>query len=82
MERERKIVFNGELFYSFGKNGQGLSNEFLEIGELINKLSKDNHIYLEESFIDACDDIYDLRFKVVPRKEMEYILNVWEKEDK
>lgn len=71
-ERERKIVVDGTLNYSFGKNGPGLSDEFLLIGNLIDTLSKDNHIYLEKAFIDACDDVYDLKFRIIPHRE-----NAW-----
>ena len=73
-ERERKIVLDGTLVYSFGKNGQGLSDEFIQIGNLINQLSKDNHIYLEESFIDACDDVYDLKFKITPHEDNKWMI--------
>ena len=73
-ERERKIVLDGTLVYSFGKNGPGLSDEFLQIGALINQLSKDNHVFLEESFIDACDDVYDFKFKVTPHEENKWAI--------
>ena len=73
-ERERKIVINGTMCFSFGKNGQGLSDEFIQIGNLINTLSKDNHIFIEEAFIDACDDVYDLKFNIVPHEENKWML--------
>jgi hypothetical protein len=71
-ERERKVVMHGVINFSFGKNGRGLSDELLEIGKFINTLSKDNHVYMTDSFIDECDDVYDLKFRVTPYKE-----NAW-----
>ena len=73
-ERERKIVMEGTMTYSFGKNGQGLSDEFIQIGELINTLSKDNHIFIEDAFIDACDDVYDLKFNIIPHDENKWMV--------
>ena len=70
--RKPKVILKGELVYSFGKNGQGLSDEFLKIGQLINMLSDENRIYLTESFVDSPDDVYDMRFSVTPKDE-----NVW-----
>ena len=72
--RVRKIVVDGMINFSFGKNGQGLSDELIQIGTLINQLSADNHVYLEESFIDACDDVYDLKFKVIPNDENKWMI--------
>ena len=73
-ERERKIVIEGMMNFSFGKNGQGLTDELIQIGELVKTLSKDNHIYIEDSFIDACDDVYDLKFHITPHKENRWML--------
>lgn len=64
-----KNTSGNKITYSFGKNGLGLSDEFIKIGKDIKKLSKDNHVYLEKSFIDALDDVYDLIFAVHPIKE-------------
>ena len=75
-ERRMRIVMKGEINFSFGKNGQGLSDELLEVGKIINELSKENHVYMKESFIDACDDVYDLKFEVVPKNG-----NEWKVED-
>ena len=74
-ERERKIVVEGKMNFSFGKNGLGLTDELIQIGELVKTLSKDNHIYIEEAFIDSCDDVYDLKFHITPHKENEWMLN-------
>lgn len=76
-ERPSRIVMEGKINFSFGKNGQGLSDELIKIGELINLLSKDNYIYIVDSFIDACDDVYDLKFNVIPHEE-----NAWMLEEK
>ena len=73
-ERERKIVIEGMMNFSFGKNGQGLTDELVQIGTLIQTLSKDNHIYIEDSFIDACDDVYDLKFHITPHDENKWML--------
>ena len=73
-ERERKLVVSGKMNFSFGKNGSGLTNELLQIGELIEYLSKDNHIYIEDAFIDSCDDVYDLKFQIIPHEENEWML--------
>jgi len=73
-ERERKIVIEGMMNFSFGKNGQGLTDELIQIGELVKTLSKDNHIYIEDSFIDACDDVYDLKFHITPHEENKWMM--------
>lgn len=54
---------DGVLHVSFGKNGWGLTDEFLKIHELVSKLSETNNVYLEECKIDALDDTYDFYFK-------------------
>lgn len=58
----------GNKAFSFGKNGNGLSDEFLELGNIIYSLSKDNNVYLRDSNIDTLDDVYDLSFDVVPKE--------------
>ena len=50
--RPSKIVMEGKINFSFGKNGLGLSDELIKIGEVINQLSKDNYIYMIDSNID------------------------------
>ena len=35
-------------------------------------LSKDNYVYMIDLFIDACDDVYDLKFNIIPHED-----NVW-----
>ena len=72
--RPSKIVVKGKINFSFGKNGLGLSDEFIKIGELINFLSKDNYIYMTDSFIDTCDDVYDLKFDVIPHEGNEWMI--------
>ena len=54
---------DGVLHVSFGKNGWGLTDEFLKIHELVSKLSETNNVYLEECKIDSLDDKYDFYFK-------------------
>lgn len=69
-----RLVMKGEINFSFGKNGTGLTDEFTQIGEIIEQLSEENHVYLKEAFIDSCDDVYDLKFEVVPDKVNEWML--------
>lgn len=54
---------DGVLHVSFGKNGWGLTDEFLKIHELVSKLSETNNVYLEKCNIDSLDDKYDFYFK-------------------
>ena len=42
--REPRLYLKGRLAYSFGKNGQGLSDEFDIINQITKLFSKDNHI--------------------------------------
>jgi hypothetical protein len=72
--RKPKFVVKGEMNFSFGKNGLGLSDEFLELGKVIALLSEDNYIYMKESFIDNCDDVYDLKFDIIPHDENKWVL--------
>lgn len=53
---------DGILHVSFGKNGWGLTDEFLKIHELVSKLSETNNVYLEKCKIDSLDDTYDFYF--------------------
>ena len=52
----------GILKISFGKNGWGLSDEFIKIGKIIQDYSKQNNIYIKKCFIDELDDVYDIEF--------------------
>ena len=54
---------DGELIISFGKNGWGLTDEFLKIHEIVHKISQTNNIYLEKVFVDSSDDVYDFYFR-------------------
>lgn len=72
--RESHLYFEGRLAYSFGKNGQGLTNEFEILNQLTNLFGKDNFITIHKSFIDQCDDVYDLIFDVTPREKVDYLL--------
>lgn len=54
---------DGYVHISFGKNGWGLTDEFLQIHEIVSKLSKSNNIYLEKCDIDALDDTYNFYFR-------------------
>lgn len=76
-ERPQRIIMEGKINFSFGKNGLGLSDELVNIGNLIKLLSKDNYVYMVDSFVDACDDVYDLKFEVIPHQD-----NSWVFEDK
>ena len=54
-----------ELEINFGKNGRGLSDELIGIGEKINELSKKHKaIYLVDTFVDLADDVYMFKFKL------------------
>lgn len=57
------------ITFSFGKNGWGLSDEFISIGNRIKELSQTNNVYLVDAKIDACDDVYDLIFEIHPHCE-------------
>ena len=54
---------DGYVHVSFGKNGWGLTDEFLKIHEVVSKISRNNNIYLEKCQIDPLDDKYDFYFK-------------------
>jgi hypothetical protein len=55
------------LTIDFGKNGKGLSNELIAIGEKINVLSKTNDVYLSNTFVDLADDVYQFEFKLIQK---------------
>ena len=63
MEETQTITF------SFGKNGWGLSDEFISIGKRIKELSENYNVYLIRAQIDSLDDVYDLTFKLYPHIE-------------
>ena len=50
----------GILKISFGKNGWGLSDEFIKIGKVIQEYSRQNNIYIRKCVIDELDDVYDI----------------------
>jgi hypothetical protein len=78
-ERARHIYVKGRIAFSFGKNGEGLSDEFDIINQITNLFSKDNYVTIHKSFIDQCDDVYDLIFDIEPRNEVDYLLKDDEK---
>lgn len=53
---------DGKLKISFGKNGWGLTDEFLKIHNIISEISKSNNVYLTKVFVDTLDDVYDFEF--------------------
>ena len=61
IEEQKQVVF------TFGKNGGGLTTEFIKIGERIADLSKTNHVYLADAKIDVLDDTYTLTFDCYDR---------------
>ena len=73
-ERTRHIYVTGRIAFSFGKNGGGLSDEFDIINQITTLFSEDNHITMHKSFIDQCDDVYDLIFDIEPKKDVNYLL--------
>lgn len=64
-----RMVETQQVTFSFGKNGWGLSDEFISIGNRIKELSQNYNVYLAEAKIDACDDVYDLTFTLYPQSE-------------
>lgn len=78
--RDSHLYLKGRLAYSFGKNGQGLTNEFDIINQIISLFGKDNFITMHKSFIDQCDDVYDLVFDIQPRTDVNYLLKDKENE--
>lgn len=54
-----------EIMIHFGKNGQGLTDEFIVIGEFIKRLSEKSYIYISEAFIDSLDDVYDIKIHYI-----------------
>ena len=53
----------GVLKISFGKNGWGLSDEFIKIGKVVHEYSKKNNIYIKKCIIDTLDDVYDIELE-------------------
>ena len=53
----------GILKISFGKNGWGLSDEFIKIGKVIQEYSRQNNIYIKKCTIDTLDDVYDIELE-------------------
>lgn len=72
--RENHLYLKGRLAYSFGKNGQGLTDEFETINLIMKLFSKDNYITIHKSFINQTDDVYDIVFDFSPRKNVNYLL--------
>lgn len=64
-----KMLETQTITFSFGKNGWGLSDEFISIGNRIKELSQSNNVYLKEAIIDTMDDVYDLIFEIHPHTE-------------
>lgn len=65
-----RMLETQQVTFSFGKNGWGLSDEFISIGNRIKELSQNYNVYLSEAKIDACDDVYDLIFELHPHTEV------------
>ena len=53
---------NKTLTISFGKNGWGLSDEFIKAGKIIQEYSTKNNVYIHKCFVDEVDDVYDFVF--------------------
>lgn len=73
--REPRLYLRGRLAYSFGKNGPGLSDEFDIINQITKLFSTDNHVSIHKAFIDQVDDVYDLIFDIIPKTDVNYLLN-------
>ena len=74
-----RMYLKGRLAFSFGKNGEGLSDEFEIIDKITKIFSGDNYITIHKSFIDQCDDVYDLVFDIEPKNNIDYLLKDDEK---
>lgn len=72
-ERDRHIYIKGRIAFTFGKNGKGLSDEFEIINQITKVFSYDNYITIHKSFIDQCDDVYDLIFDISPKEDVNYL---------
>ncbi|WQJ53773.1 MAG: hypothetical protein [Wendovervirus sonii] len=56
-----------DVYYRFGKNGRGLTKEFMAIGEDIYQLSRKYYIVLDnQSYFDMADDVYDIMVHCTP----------------
>jgi hypothetical protein len=71
---KEEIVRESEIDFlyvvDFGKNGQGITNELVLIGKRIEDLSEYYNVYMSsDSFIDAADDVYTLKFILSPKDE-------------
>lgn len=54
----------------FGKNGQGITDEFTALGKRIETLSESYRVYMHyDSFIDTADDVYTLKFVLAKKEE-------------
>lgn len=56
---------SNDIMIHFGKNGLGLTDEFITIGKFIERLSKTAFVYITETFIDSVDDVYDIKLHYV-----------------
>lgn len=66
---DSNVKEDARITFTFGKNGWGLSDEFISIGKRIKELSQSNNVYLKEAIIDTTDDVYDLVFELHPHDE-------------
>lgn len=58
-----------DIYYTFGKNGLGLTKELVAIGDDIYQLSKKYHVYLgNEPYFDSIDDVYNFTITCIPKK--------------
>ena len=51
---------NQLIYINFGKNGLGLTTDFIEIGKFIERLSQTSFVYIHSTFIDELDDVYTI----------------------
>lgn len=58
---------NNDIIIHFGKNGNGLTNEFIIIGGFIKHLSEKFNVYISEANIDSLDDTYAIKLHYIPR---------------
>lgn len=54
-----------DIMIHFGKNGMGITDEFITIGKFIERLSEKANVYITEAFIDGLDDVYDIKIHYI-----------------
>lgn len=61
---ESTVIQHNLVSFTFGKTGQGITTEFLEIGKRLAQISSDKYIFLNNANIDPIADTYELVFEL------------------